>query len=53
MIDIIKQELIKFYQEEHGNRITIYNIEGIITRLLNRIEVENVDKEDRLHNPGE
>ena len=53
MIEAIKQELIKFYQEEHGNRVTAYNIEGLLTRLISKLEAENVDEEDRSHNPGQ
>jgi hypothetical protein len=53
MIEIIKNELTKFYQEERGNRVTVHNVEGLMVRLLTRLEAENVDEKDGSHNPGQ
>jgi hypothetical protein len=51
MIDAIREEIVNFFKEEKGNRVTVYNIEGLIVRLTEVIEAQNVDKTDRSHNP--
>lgn len=47
---IIKDEVAKFYNECHGNKITTYSLEGFVNRIMARMvpskeENSNVDKE--------